>query len=251
VDDRQFGLEPLVREVRVERLQLGGGEHALVDDGPRGQRREIHAELVLGTLADPPGAGVQFVAVQFLAAGGCQERLGEVGHASAGHGTDEVGDDGHFTPAEDLQALVSCEALDACLGGVGFALFGGKERSTGHVLAGGGKFELRDGAEELVRDLHEEACAVTGAFVRTHGTAVLEVAEGREGGVHDVVAGFAAQGGDDRKTAGVLLLLGVVQPACLRQAREALERRHGSLRLIRFRPAGSVKSLGHGRRPSS
>ncbi len=56
VDDSQLGFETLVREVGVERLQLGRREHALVDDGPGGQRREVYAELVLGTLADPPGA---------------------------------------------------------------------------------------------------------------------------------------------------------------------------------------------------
>ena len=86
VDDRQLGLEALVGEVRVERLQLGRGQHALVDDGPRGQRREVHAELVLGTLADAPGPGVKLVAVQLLAGGGGEERLGEVRHAGAGHG---------------------------------------------------------------------------------------------------------------------------------------------------------------------
>ena len=95
---------------------------------------------------------------------------------------------GHFAPAKDGQALVGGEAFDAGLGGVGFALLGGQEGGAHHVLAGGRKFEVGDGAEELVRHLHQEAGAVAGTFVGAHGTAVLEVAQGGQGGVDDVVA---------------------------------------------------------------
>ena len=48
-----------IGQVRVERLQLRGGEHALVDHGRGGERREVHAELVLGALAHAEGPGVK------------------------------------------------------------------------------------------------------------------------------------------------------------------------------------------------
>ena len=131
---------------------------------------------------------------------------------------------GHFAPAQDGQALVGGEAFDAGLGGVGFALLGGQEGGAHDVLAGRREFEFGDGAEELVRDLHQQAGAVAGSFIGAHGTAVLEVAQGGQGGVDDVIAGLTAERGDDRKAAGVLLVLRVVQPGGLRQRREPLER---------------------------
>ncbi len=223
VDDRELGLEALVREVRVERLELRGGEHALVDDGPGGQRREVHAELVLGALADPPGAGIELVALEGFPGAGGEERLREVRHAGPGHGPDQVGHDRDFAPAEDRQALVRGEAFDAGPGGVGFALLGGQESGSHDVLAGGGKFEVRDCAEEFVRHLHEEAGAVAGTFIGAHGAAVFEVAQGGQGGVDDVVARLAAERGDDGQAAGVLLVLRVVESGSGRNRREARE----------------------------
>ena len=51
VDEGQLGLEGPVREVGEERLELRGGEHALVDEGARRQRGEVDVELELGPLA--------------------------------------------------------------------------------------------------------------------------------------------------------------------------------------------------------
>ena len=136
---------------------------------------------------------------------------------------------GNFTPAEDRQALVGGEALDAGLGGVGFALLRRQEGGAHHVLAGSREFEFGDGAEELVRDLHEQACAVAGSFVGAHGAAVFEVAEGGQGRIDDVVSRFPAEGGDDGQAAGVLLLAPGCKARGLRQRRKALEWRHGSL----------------------
>ena len=82
----------------------------------------------------------------------------------------------------------------------------GRKAVPDDVLAGGGKFEVGDRAEEFVRHLHQQAGAVAGTFVGAHGTAVLEVAQGGQGGVDDVVAGLAAERGDDGQAAGVLLL---------------------------------------------
>ena len=51
VHERDRGGEAAVGQVREEGLQLAGGQHALVDDGPGGERREVHVGLALGALA--------------------------------------------------------------------------------------------------------------------------------------------------------------------------------------------------------
>ena len=51
VDEREARGEPLVAEVRVERLELQRRDHALVDQGAGRQRREVGAELALRALA--------------------------------------------------------------------------------------------------------------------------------------------------------------------------------------------------------
>jgi hypothetical protein len=51
--------DPFVREVRVERLELRLGEHALVDQRARRQAREVRAGLVLRALAQAERAPLQ------------------------------------------------------------------------------------------------------------------------------------------------------------------------------------------------
>ena len=101
----------------------------------------------------------------------------------------------------------------------------------------GGQLEAGDGAEERVRDLREDAGAVAGAGVGADRAAVLQVAQRVEGGVDDVVPGGAAQGGDHRQAAGVLLAARVV---------EALRRGNGAEPSER---TGWSASERHGYRP--
>ncbi len=61
------------------------------------------------------------------------------------------------------------------------------------VAADGGQVEVGDRAQERVGDLRDDACAVAGAGVGADGTAVLEVAQGVQGGLDDVVARRAAR----------------------------------------------------------
>ena len=51
----QLRRESLVGEVGVKRLQLKRRHHPLVDEGARGQRREVCVQLVLGALAQTKG----------------------------------------------------------------------------------------------------------------------------------------------------------------------------------------------------
>ena len=59
VHQGQLGGEPLVGQVGEERLELPGGEHALVDDRAGRQRREVDLGLVLGALAQAEGDPVE------------------------------------------------------------------------------------------------------------------------------------------------------------------------------------------------
>ncbi len=115
---------------------------------------------MLGALTDHVGAALEVESGEgvVLAA---DEDLPERRHGVAGQGAERrvVGRD--LTPAEDLQAL----ALDDLLDGVGCALRVGlalrQERDAGGVRAFRGQREVDHGAEELVRDLEEDAGAVT------------------------------------------------------------------------------------------
>ena len=59
VHQGELGDVPAVGEVREERLQLGRGEHALVDDRAGRQGREVGAGLALGPLAQAEGHPLQ------------------------------------------------------------------------------------------------------------------------------------------------------------------------------------------------
>ena len=75
-----------------------------------------------------------------------------------------------------------------------------------------GQLEVDDLAQERVGDLGEDARAVTHERVGAGGAPVLQVAQGGQGVVDDVVPGAAAHRGDERDPAGVVLVLGAVEP---------------------------------------
>ncbi len=89
-----------VGQVREERLELAGRQHALVDDGARAERGEVDAHLVLGTLAQAEREPVEPQG-HLPTDRAADEQLLEERHARAGHVADEVALDGNLTPAED------------------------------------------------------------------------------------------------------------------------------------------------------
>jgi hypothetical protein len=117
-----------------------------------------------------------------------------------------------LAPAEDLQAL----ALDDLLDGVGCALRVGlalrQERDAGGVRAFRGQREVDHGAEELVRDLEEDAGAVTRVGFGARGTTVLEVHQRGDRLLDDVPAAAALHVHDERDTTGIVLVRRVIQP---------------------------------------
>ena len=116
VHQRQLGGEPLVGQVGEERLELPGGEHALVDEGARRQRREVDLGLALGALAQAEGEPVELDAADGRAVGARRRAGGRAACTSRAAAADQVGRDGHVAPGEDPQALLGGDVLDAGLG---------------------------------------------------------------------------------------------------------------------------------------
>jgi hypothetical protein len=119
--------EGVGREPRVHQGQLGlegarrdrsgkngsnwtGRQHALVDQGPRRQRREVDLDLTLGALAQAEGEPLQLH--PGLPTVGGHEELGEVRHTGARALPDDLGADRHVAPTDDGHALLSGDGLD-------------------------------------------------------------------------------------------------------------------------------------------
>ncbi len=211
VHQRQLGGEAAVRQVGEERLELAGGQHALVDQGPRRQRREVDLGLALGALAQAVGQAVEADTDEPTGRGG-DEQLPEGRHAVARDLAHDLGVGGHVAPAEDAQVLLRGNGLDRG-GGLGAPGLVGRQEGDAHgIRAGDGEVEVDDVAEEGVRDLRQDAGPVTDERVGAGGTAVLEVAQGGQGVVDDVVSSAAAHRGHHGHAAGVVLELAAVQP---------------------------------------
>ncbi len=160
VHEGELAGEARVGQVREERLELAGRQHALVDDGARAERGEVDADLVLGALAQAEREPVEPQG-HLPADRAADEQLLEERHALAGDGADEVALDGHLTPAEDLEVLGDRELLDA---GLGRGPLDGVRRQEGDARGIRPVVRQREGdrrAEERVGDLGQDARAVT------------------------------------------------------------------------------------------
>ena len=256
VHHRQPRAEALIREIRVEGLELGRGEHALVDDGRARERRAVDAQPVLRPLAQAEGLLIELQpggrAVQVLdrdvpgerllgIAALLDEELDEVRHDGAGRAADRGIVHGDLAPAEDLEPLRVGDLLHLRADLRLVPATGGQEHRAHGVGARCGQLDVEHLAEEGVGDLQENARAVAGAGVAADGAAVLEGPQRDQRLVHDLVAGLSVQGGDHGQAAGVLLLVRAVEALLLRGGRELGERRaDGLVRAL-------LRRLGRGR----
>ena len=145
------------------------------------------------------------------ARGGGHEELAEDRHAVAGDLADQLDRHRHVTPAEDPQALLGGERLDRGDRGGPLGVVGRQEGDARGVGPARREVEVDDLAQERVGDLGEDAGTVTDQRVGAGGTAVLQVAQGGQGMVDDVVPGTATHRGHERDTAGVVLVLRPVE----------------------------------------
>ena len=228
VHDRDRGQTSLVTQVREVQRQLRGGEHALVDHGARGQRREVHAGAcgrdlgrdLLGPLAQGERATVEVDAADpgvVIWLGG-DEQLAHVGHAGergpADVGTVDV--DRDLAPAEDIEPLLGRDGLDAPGGDRALRLRHRQEpdaRGEG-VRAVGQRFRQCEGgglAQQFHRQLDQDARAVTAVRLGARRAAVVEVLEGEQSVGDDPVRATALDVRDHRDAAGIRLVVRVVQ----------------------------------------
>ena len=180
VHEAQRGLEAVVLEVAVERLELTGREHALVDDDPGRQRREVGVGVVLDALAGHVHVAFEVGAREPVLG---HEHLAERGQHLAGARAGHVRADRHVPPAEDREPFVGEDLL-----GVdhrGLDVVAGQERDAGRVLTRGREVEVHDRAVQTVGQLHEDAGAVAGVGLGAGRAAVVQVAQRGEGLVHE------------------------------------------------------------------
>ncbi len=249
--DAQRAGQPIVLQVKVKRLQLRRGQHALVDEGLTGKAWEVDgfapgpvltralgAELVLGALAHHVGTPLQI-----HSGGACEEHLPEGGHRVAGQCAERRVVGRHLAPAQHVQALGLGDLLD------GLARRGGvlrrlrQERDAGGVAARIGQVEFHHGAQKLVGDLQQDARAVAGVRFSALGTAVFQVQQSSDRLVDDVAAAAAVDVGDHGNATRVMLERGVVQPlATGRHSHLALQR---TLR-ISWQPSTTASTCGDG-----
>ena len=126
-----------------------------------------------------------------------------------------VGVDGQVAPDEDLEALLGGDRLDRAHGLALGLVVVGQERDADGVRPARRQVDAllgEHGAEELVRDLGEDAGAVAGVRLGAGGAAVLEVLERGDGLLDDLVGLLPRHLRDEGDAAGVLLELGVVEP---------------------------------------
>ena len=145
-----------------------------------------------------------------------QKRLDDGGHAGPRRLAEVVRVDGDLAPKEHGHARGGAAVLkEAPRVAHALRILGEKEHRHAVVALGGEKLALLLSlfAEEVVRDLKEDARAVAGVLLQAGAAAVLEVDEHRERVVEDLVAAHAVERGQGADAAGVMLELGAVEGA--------------------------------------
>ncbi len=148
-------------------------------------------------------------------------------HRAARHRAEDVGVDRHLAPAEDREALLDRDGLDAQLRRRGGLVVERQERHARRVRAQLGQLDAADGAQELVGDLHEDARTVAGVGLSADGSAVIEVAQRGQTLGDDVVARHAGQRRDERDATGVVLVARVIQTLRRGRCRKMLDAHAG------------------------
>ena len=237
VHQRQGGDRALVLQVQVVGAHLVGQQQALVDDGAAAHAGHVVLAAVRqlqrldggrGGLADHIQLALQRVGHDDIRAAP-DEHLADhrlLGAHRGRHG--HVAVHRHVTPAEQHLAFGADGALHLLLAGQARGVLLGQEDHAHAVLAGGRQRDAHAtigsltgrrhlGAVELVRDLDQDAGAVTHQGVRAHRAAMVQVLQDLQALLHDGVRLVALDVRHEAHAAGVMLLAGVVQAVFLRE----------------------------------
>ena len=218
VHDGQAAPEILRAQVRVERHELRGHEHALVHDGPAREGGDVEAlrspARAEGLLLQGPAQDVQPSLGRLSRLGARprgEEQLPEGGHLPAGLLTQAVGVDRHPPPGQEAGPFLPHRPFHQGAGAVRLAFLGRQEEEARGVEARRRERRARDPPEEFVGKLQEHARAVAGLQVAAHGASVLQVDQDAHRVLHDPVGLSAPEVGDEAHAAGVVFVAGVVE----------------------------------------
>ncbi len=219
VHEGEPAVEGRVREIGEELPELMPGEHSLVDQGARRQRRHVHpVHLVLDALAQAEGEPVQCQGIAGHRGAGApggaarhHHHLGHAGHGPACGVTQTVGHHRDVAPPQDVEALFGRELPDAPSGLGGVVGVGGQEDQPHRVAARFGEVETGGAGQEPVRDLHEDARPVAGGHLGSGGAPVRQVLQRRERLADEPVALASLKVCHQGDPAGVVLEGRVVQ----------------------------------------
>ena len=214
VDQGDGALAVRVRQVRVEFAELAHQEHALVDDGPAGERGNVRIDV--GLLEHPAGHIQLSIEVQtFFAVGGALHKaLADGGHTGQGLFAQHLRVGGNIPPAQEFHALLGHDDLHHLLGlGTLEAVIGEEEHAhavvplatQGDAVGGCGLYH------QLMRDLEHQAHAVAGLSSGVLAGAVLQLFHDFQGVVHGLIGFIALQVHHRADAAGIVLKPGGVE----------------------------------------
>ena len=240
-----------IGDVGEHALDLVGREHALVDEGVRGEARQVEAlpladravpDRVLRPLADDVELALEGGPVGDGGTAGDEHLLAHRFHRPRG-GPDRRGVGGDGPPAERHLPLLGHGPLQDGPAPGALGAVAGQEDQAGPVVTRCGQREAEPAAlalEELVRHLDEDAGSVARVHLAAAGAAVQEVLQHGEGLAHDRVGLSALDVHHEADPAGVVLVRRIVQALRrgeprVRHRRHATIVRHGSLSTPRRR----------------
>ena len=214
-----------IQQIGEQPLDLGGREHALVDE--RGGRQahdikrrarggvEVEAfDRVFDTLADHVERALEaprrVIAHERRRA--ADEELLEDRGDSRGGAADGVEPDRHRPPAEHALSFLGHDAFDQRAERRARRLGGGQEDQAGAVGSGGWQREGGDLPQEPIGHLKQDAGAVAGVGIGASGAAVLQVNQQVECLPHDGMRAVALEVGHEPNAAGVVFVAGPIQP---------------------------------------
>ena len=235
---RQRRFHPRVAQIVEIFTQLGGQQHALINDGAGRQRHRIkfagaHIPQRINAgrnhLAHNIKAALEVILIlislshtnKILRVAG----LGWLDALAKARGIDRdiapaqkhlafVGNGLFYNVFHNLAAIRVARQKDCANGILAFR----RQRDTGarHLLA-----------QKPIRNLNEHAAAVTGLGIRTHSTAVVKVQQNFETLGHNVMGLLIVHLRDKTDAAGIMFVAGVIKALGRRQAVGMKNRVHG------------------------